>query len=60
MMDGEGAILVSGWTSLYALPDFVLLTGLCSWPERRDDLDRLLPPASGIRGLLARIAAMAL
>jgi hypothetical protein len=60
VMDGEGAILVSGWTSLYALPDFILLTGLCSWPETRDELDRLLPPASGMRALLARLAAMAL
>jgi hypothetical protein len=59
-MDGEGAVLVSGWTSLYALPDFVLLTGLCSWPETGIDLDRRLPPVAGLRALLARIAAMAL
>ncbi|HWA59094.1 MAG TPA: hypothetical protein VG692_17710 [Gemmatimonadales bacterium] len=59
-MDGEGAVLVSGWTSLYAIPDFVLLSGLCSWPDTVPALDRRLPPVTGLRALLARVAAMAL
>ena len=43
-LDGEAAVLVSGWTSLYAMPDFVLLTGLTTWPDTQEELDRLLPP----------------
>ncbi len=43
-LDGEAAVLVSGWTSLYALPDFVLLAGLTTWPDTQEELDRLLPP----------------
>lgn len=43
VMDGEGAVLVSDWTSLYAVPDFVLLTGLTTWPEDQEEFDRLLP-----------------
>jgi hypothetical protein len=44
VLDGEAAVLVSGWTSLYAVPDFVLLTGLTTWPDTQGELDRLLPP----------------
>jgi hypothetical protein len=44
-LDGEAATLVSSWTALYAVPDFVLLTGLTAWPETQAELDRLLPPA---------------
>ena len=43
IMDGEAATLVSGWTALYGMPDFVLITGLAAWPETQAQLDRLLP-----------------
>jgi hypothetical protein len=43
-MDGEAATLVSRWTALYGVPDFVLITGLSSWPENQAALDELLPP----------------
>ena len=43
-MDGEAATLVTSWTALYGMPDFVLLTGLAAWPETQAELDRLLPP----------------
>jgi phosphatidylserine/phosphatidylglycerophosphate/cardiolipin synthase-like enzyme len=43
-LDGEAAVLVSTWTALYGVPDFVLLTGLTAWPETQADLDELLPP----------------
>jgi hypothetical protein len=45
-LDGEAAVLVSGWTSLYAVPDFVLVCGLTTWPDTQEALDRLLPPPS--------------
>ncbi|HSD31865.1 MAG TPA: hypothetical protein VLB49_08145 [Gemmatimonadales bacterium] len=44
VMDGEAATLVTSWTALYGMPDFVLLTGLAAWPETQAQLDRLLPP----------------
>jgi hypothetical protein len=43
-LDGEAAVLVSGWTSLFAVPDFLLVCGLTTWPDTQEELDRLLPP----------------
>lgn len=60
VMDGEGAVVVSGWTSLYAVPDFVLLTGLVRWIDDPSELDRLLPPPGGLKKRLARWVRMAL
>ncbi len=59
-MDGEAALLVSKWTSLYALPDFVMLTGLTAWPEDQAALDRLLPPPSDQKLMFAWWLRMAL
>ncbi len=53
VMDGEGAVLVSDWTSLYAVPDFVLLTGLTTWPENQEEFDGLVPPPGLPKLLLA-------
>lgn len=60
VMDGEAAVLVSGWTSLYAFPDFLLLTGISTWIEDQAELDRRLPPASGLKHRLARWVRMGL
>ncbi len=49
LMDGEAMLLVSKWTALYALPDFVMLTGLTAWPRTPADLDRYLPPPADFR-----------
>jgi len=54
VMDGEAAVLVSGWTSLYAVPDFVLLTGLVTWIDDQAELDRRLPPPGRLRRGIAR------
>jgi len=54
VMDGEAAVLVSGWTSLYAVPDFVLLTGLVTWIDDQVELDRRLPPPGRLRRGIAR------
>jgi hypothetical protein len=56
LMDGEAMVLVSNWTTLYALPDLVLLTGTATWIEEQSELDRLLPP----RGKLTRALGRAL
>jgi hypothetical protein len=54
VMDGEAAVFVSNWTSLYAEPDFALLTGLVAWLDDQRQLDRLLPVRGGLKWLLAR------
>ncbi len=54
VMDGEAAVLVSGWTSLYAVPDFVLLTGLVTWIDDQAELDRRLPAPGRLRRGIAR------
>lgn len=54
VMDGEAAVLVSQWTSLYALPDFVMLTGLTAWVEHQEDLERLLPRYGGPKRAISR------
>lgn len=60
VMDGEAAVFISNWTSLYALPDFVLLTGLATWIDDQSQLDRLLPRPGGLKRTLARWFRMAL
>jgi hypothetical protein len=59
-MDGEAAVLVTNWTSLYAVPDFVLLTGLVTWVDDQAQLDRGLPPPSRLKRSIARWVKMAL
>jgi hypothetical protein len=55
LLDGEAMILVSGWTSLYAAPDLALLTGMATWIDDQQALDRLLPPPGGFTRRLARM-----
>ncbi|MGE5743743.1 MAG: hypothetical protein ACM368_07400, partial [Gemmatimonadota bacterium] len=59
-MDGEATILVSNWTALYAVSDFILLTGLVDWVDDQAALDRGLPPPSGFKRWLACWIKMAL
>lgn len=58
-MDGEGAVLVASWTSLYAVFDFVVLTGLTEWPEDQESFDRFQPPPSSLKLMLAWWVRMA-
>src|SRR5512135_2871126 len=59
-MDGEAAVLVPNWTALYAVSDFVLLTGLVTWVDDQAALDRDLPPPSPFYRWLSRWIKMAL
>jgi len=43
-MNGEVMVTISGVQSLVGVIDFVLLSGLCEWPETPEEVDRLLPP----------------
>jgi hypothetical protein len=60
LLDGEVALLVSGWTSLYASFDFVLLTGLVTWLDTQEQLDTLVPPGSAVKQRVARWIRIAL
>jgi len=55
LMDGEAAVLVSRWTSLLAMPDFLLLAGISTWIDEQAELDRLLPPPGGPKRWLGRM-----
>jgi hypothetical protein len=55
LMDGEAMVLVSNWTSLYAVPDLVLLTGSATWIESQAELDRRLPPPGEFTRAVARV-----
>ena len=53
VMDGEVQVTVSGWQSLYGFLDFLILPGLCEWVETPEELNALLPPASGMTRSMA-------
>lgn len=55
LMDGEAAVLVSRWTSLLAMPDFLLLAGISTWVDEQAELDGLLPPPGGLHRSLGRM-----
>jgi len=54
MMDGEVMFLVSYFDALPGMLDFIGLTGLCKWPETREELNGLLPPYSGTKRKIGR------
>lgn len=60
LLDGEVAVLVSGWTSLFGALDFLLLSGLVTWVEDQAEIDALLPPPTLLRGAVARWIRMAI
>ncbi len=60
LMDGEAMVLVSGWTSLYAVPDLILLSGMATWIDDQAELDRRLPRRSGFNRALGRLLRMGL
>lgn len=43
VMDGEAAVLLSGWTSVMGLIDFISITGLTTWVDDLEGLEALLP-----------------
>jgi len=51
---------VSGWTSLYAVPDLILLTGIATWIDDQAELDRRLPPRGGFTRTVAGALKMGL
>jgi hypothetical protein len=53
-LDGEVLVIVAGLDAQAALADFVLLTGLTTWIDTPEQLDELLPAASGFKRRLSR------
>ncbi len=49
LMDGEVAVIVSGHSSLIALIDHFFMSGLTTWVEDVQELERLYQPARGLR-----------
>jgi hypothetical protein len=39
VMDGEVMVLLSKWSSIQGLMDFLLLAGMCDWPETLEEMD---------------------
>jgi hypothetical protein len=60
LMDGEAAVLVSGWSSVVGLIDFSLIMSLSVWVDDLALLDDLLPPPSGFQRGAARMLRPAL
>jgi hypothetical protein len=60
LLDGEVALLVSGWTSLYGALDFLLLSGLVAWVEDQAEIDALLPPPTRLRRAVTRWIRLAI
>lgn len=53
VMDGEDALIISGWPSVIPYIDLIALIGQSEWLEDPADLQRLLPPQSKMRTRLA-------
>ena len=54
VMDGEVSVLLSGWSSIIAIIDFISITGQSIWVDDLTELDRLLPGDSGWRRRLGQ------
>ncbi|HEX9166188.1 MAG TPA: hypothetical protein VF862_09775 [Gemmatimonadales bacterium] len=54
-LDGEVQITMTHWNTLVGLLDFAVIDGLSEWPETQEELDRLLPPPSGLARSLANL-----
>ena len=59
-MNGEVMLTISGIESLVGVIDFVLLSGLCEWPESPEELDKLLPPPGWLMRNLSEFVKIAL
>jgi hypothetical protein len=60
VMDGEAMIIVTGWSTIIGLIDFMVLPGLSTWIETQEELDELLPPPSGMNRAVANWLKLAL
>ena len=60
LMDGEAAVVLSGWSTVVSLIDFSLIVSLSVWVDDLQLLDDLLPPPTGVQRAVARMVRPAL
>ena len=54
-LDGEVALVVSGWSALFGLPDFLVIAGLSEWIDDLDELEALFPSYHGLQRQISRL-----
>ena len=59
VMDGEVAFVVSGFSALFGLPDFLVIVGLSEWIDDLDELEALFPSYGGIKRRISRLIRIA-
>ncbi len=60
VMNGEVMVTIAGVESLVGVMDFILLAGLCEWPETPEQVDALIPPPGWFMRSLAGFIKIAL
>ena len=53
-LDGEVALVVTGWSAVFGLPDFFVIAGLCHWVKDVEDLEKLFPRYQGMQRRISR------
>jgi hypothetical protein len=54
VLDGEVALVVSGFSALFGLPDLLIISGLSEWIDDLDELETLFPDYDGIQRRISR------
>jgi hypothetical protein len=54
VLDGEAAFVVAGWSALFGIPDFIVITGLCRWIDDLSELEELFPRYEGLQRRISR------
>jgi hypothetical protein len=58
-LDGEVALVVTGFSALFGLPDFMVIAGLSEWVDDLDELEELFPAYRGLQRRIARLIRIA-
>ncbi|HSH76068.1 MAG TPA: hypothetical protein VLA09_10335, partial [Longimicrobiales bacterium] len=53
-LDGEVALVVTGWSAIFGLPDLFVIAGLSRWVEDVDELEQLFPSYGGLKRRISR------
>jgi hypothetical protein len=60
MLDGEAALIISGYQASAGLVDLFYLMARTTWVDRAAEVDRLVPAPRGLFGRVARVIRFAL
>lgn len=58
-LDGEVALVVTGWSAVFGLPDFFVIAGLCHWVEDIEEFEELFPRYRGLQRRISRLIRIA-